>query len=239
MAERLGTTQEAVDRRVTHVFTTMAASAGTGEASAVDELKRLHAAVVQKEMAASAFRSFVPEQVAVKLQATGLTSLREELEATILFSDIRGYSTLAERLSPGEVAEVVGDAVMAVFGAPDPVEDHAVRAITCALAMQARQASLKREADEDGRPHVTMGIGINTGRVVAGTVGGSGRLEYTVVGDAVNVAARLQSEAAAGEIVASESTIAAASDVDVEPMGPRHVKGREGPVEVYRVVSDR
>ena len=260
MAQRLGTTQEAVDRRVTQVFTTMAASAGTGEASAVDDLKRLHAAVVQKEMAASAFRSFVPEQVAVKLQATGLTSLREELEATILFSDIRGYSTLAERLSPGEVAEVVGqhlsamaeviidhggmvdqfvgDAVMAVFGAPDPVEDHAVRAITCALAMQARQASLNREADGDGRPHVTMGIGINTGRVVAGTVGGSGRLEYTVVGDAVNVAARLQSEAAAGEIVASEITIAAANHVDAEPMGSRLVKGREEPVEVYRVVSD-
>jgi class 3 adenylate cyclase len=138
----------------------------------------------------------------------------------------------------GMVDQFVGDAVMAVFGAPDPVEDHAVRAITCALAMQARQASLNREADEDGRPHVTMGIGINTGRVVAGTVGGSGRLEYTVVGDAVNVAARLQSEAAAGEIVASENTIAAASHVDAEPMGSRLVKGREEPVEVYRVVSD-
>ena len=197
----------------------------------------------------------------MKLQAAGSTALREELEATILFSDIRGYSTLAERLSPAEVAEMVGehlaamteviidhggmvdqfigDAVMAVFGAPDPFEDHATRAIRCALAMQTRQSTLNRAADVDGRPHVTMGIGINTGRVVAGTVGGAGRLEYTVVGDAVNIAARLQSEATAGEIVASESTIAAASDVDVEPMGPRHVKGREGPVEVYRVVSDR
>jgi adenylate cyclase len=260
MAERLGTTQEAVDRRVTQLFTTMATSAGTGDASAVDELKRLHAAVVQKEMAASAFRSFVPEQVAAKLQAAGSTVLREELEATILFSDIRGYSTLAERLSPGDVAEVigrhlgamaeviidhggmvdqfVGDAVMAVFGAPDPLEDHAARAVGCALAMQARQANLNHEADEAGRPHIRIGIGINTGHVVAGTVGGAGRLEYTVVGDAVNVAARLQSEAAAGEIVASESTIAAANNVHVEPIGPRHVKGREEPVEIYRVVSD-
>jgi adenylate cyclase len=259
MAERLGTTQEAVDRRVTQVFTTMAASAGTGDASAVDELKRLHAAVVQKEMAASAFRSFVPERVAVKLQAAGSTSLREELEATILFSDIRGYSTLAERLSPAQVAEMVGehlaamtevildhagmvdqfigDAVMAVFGAPDPVEDHAARAIRCALAMQARQSDLNRLADVDGRPHVTMGIGINTGRVVAGTVGGAGRLEYTVVGDAVNVAARLQSEAAAGEIVASDSTVAAAIGVKVEAIGLRQVKGREEPVDTFRVVA--
>jgi adenylate cyclase len=259
MAERLGTTQEAVDRRVTQAFTTMAASAGTGDASAVDELKRLHAAVVQKEMAASAFRSFVPEQVAAKLQAAGSTTLREELEATILFSDIRGYSTLAERLSPGEVAEMVGrhlaamaeviqghggmvdqfvgDAVMAVFGAPDPVEDHAARAIRCALAMQARQADMNSDADSEGRTHVTMGIGINTGRVVAGTVGGAGRLEYTVVGDAVNVAARLQSEAGAGEIVASDSTVAAANGVEVESIGPRQVKGREEPVEAFRVLA--
>jgi adenylate cyclase len=241
------------------VFTTMAASAGTGDASAVDELKRLHAAVVQKEMAASAFRSFVPEQVAAKLQAGGSTTLREELEATILFSDIRGYSTLAERLSPGEVAEMVGehlgamtevilehggmvdqfvgDAVMAVFGAPDPIDDHAARALRCALAMQARQANLNREADRSGRAHVAMGIGINTGRVVAGTVGGAGRLEYTVVGDAVNVAARLQSEAAAGEIVASASTVGAANGVKVEPIGARQVKGREEPVDVYRVLA--
>jgi adenylate cyclase len=259
MAERLGTTQEAVDRRVTRVFTTMAASAGTGDASAVDELKRLHAAVVAKEMAASAFRSFVPAQVAAKLQATGTTSLREELEATILFSDIRGYSTLAERLSPAEVAEVVGrhlsamaeviidhggmvdqfvgDAVMAVFGAPDPVEDHAARAIRCALAMQARQVILNEAADGTGLAQVSMGIGINTGRVVAGTIGGAGRLEYTVVGDAVNVAARLQSEAGAGEIVASGSTVVAANGVKVEAIGPRQVKGREEPVETFRVVA--
>jgi adenylate cyclase len=259
MAERLGTTQEAVDRRVTQVFTTMAASAGTGNASAVDEMKRLHAAVVQKELAASAFRSFVPEQVAVKLQAAGSTTLREELEATILFSDIRGYSTLAERLSPGEVAEVVGgyltamteviiehggmvdqfvgDAVMAVFGAPDPIDDHAAQACRCALAMQSRQALLNREAAANGRPPIAIGIGINTGRVVAGTVGGAGRLEYTVVGDAVNVAARLQAEAGGGEIVASGSTIAAANGIEVEPIGPRQVKGREEPVEVYRVLA--
>ena len=91
MAERLGTTQEAVDRRVTQLFTRMAAQAEGGGASAVDEMKRLHAAVVQKQATATAFRSFVPEQVAAKLQATGSTELREELEATILFSDVRGY----------------------------------------------------------------------------------------------------------------------------------------------------
>jgi len=259
MAEKLGTTQEAVDRRVTQLFTRLASQAEGGSAAAVDELKRLHAAVVEKQATATAFRSFVPEQVAAKMQAAGSTELREELEATILFSDIRGYSTLAEHLPPGEVAEMVGrhlaamaeviighggmvdqfvgDAVMAVFGAPEPIDDHAERAVGCALAMQARQAELNLGVEIDGRPLVVMGIGINTGRVVAGTVGGAGRLEYTVFGDAVNIAARLQSEAAGGEIVASSTTIAAAPGIEAEPIGPRLVKGREEPVEVYRVLT--
>jgi class 3 adenylate cyclase/ActR/RegA family two-component response regulator len=259
MATSLGTTQEAVDRTVTELFQRMAAQAEGGGAAAVDELKRLHAAVVRKEAAATAFRSFVPEQVAAKLQASGGTELREELEVTILFSDVRGYSTLAERLSPSQVAELVGhhlaamseviigeggmvdqfvgDAIMAVFGAPEPIEDHAERAVRCALAMQARQRVLNREAG-DGLPSIEMGIGINTGRVVAGTVGGAGRLEYTVVGDAVNVAARLQSEAGGGEIVASASTVAAGRAIAAEPIGARHVKGREEPVEVFRVLVD-
>ena len=258
MAENLGTTPEAVDRRVTQLFTRMAAQAEGGGAAAVDEMKRLHAAVVQKQATATAFRSFVPEQVAAKLQASGSTELREELDATILFSDIRGYSTLAEHLAPAQVAELVGghlaamaeviighggmvdqfvgDAVMAVFGAPEPTDDHAERAVVCALAMQARQAELNEDVETDGRPTVAMGIGINTGRVMAGTVGGGGRLEYTVVGDAVNIAARLQGEAAGGEIVASATTIAAAGAIAAEPIGARHVKGREEPVEVYRVV---
>jgi class 3 adenylate cyclase/CheY-like chemotaxis protein len=258
MAEKLGTTQEAVDRRVTELFTRMASQAEGGSAAAVDELKRLHAAVVEKQATATAFRSFVPEQVAAKMQAAGFTELREELEATILFSDIRGYSTLAEHLPPAEVAEIVGghlaamaeviighggmvdqfvgDAVMAVFGAPEPIDDHAERAIGCALAMQARQAELNLGVEVDGRPTVVIGIGINTGRVMAGTVGGAGRLEYTVVGDAVNIAARLQSEAAGGEIVASSATIAAVPGIPAESIGSRHVKGREEPVEVYRVL---
>ena len=81
-----------------------------------------------------------------------------------------------------------------------------------------------------------VGIGVNTGTVIAGTVGGGGRLEYTVVGDAVNIAQRLQSEAAGGEIVAAATTVAAAPGVICESIGPQHVKGREEPVEVFRVV---
>jgi adenylate cyclase len=256
MAERLGTTQEAVDGRVTGLFTRMAAGATAGGASAVDEMKRLHAAVVAKQAAAATLSSYMPQRVAEKLAAGEVG--HEELEVTVLFSDIRGFSTIAERLSAREIAEIVGrhftamaeivvehggtidkfqgDSVMVVFGAPDPLLDHAARALRCAIAMQARQAELNAEGwGTQAVDGLHIGVGINSGLVIAGAVGGGGRLEYTVIGDAVNVAQRLQSEAEGGEIVASASTIASADDVDALPIGLRQVKGREEPVEVYRV----
>ncbi|HET7236961.1 MAG TPA: adenylate/guanylate cyclase domain-containing protein [Actinomycetota bacterium] len=256
IADRLQTTQEAVDTRVTELFTRMAEGAGSGEASAVDEMKRLHAAVVAKQAAADTLSSYVPQRVAEKLAAGDMT--QEELEVTVLFSDIRGFSTIAERLSAREIADIVGrhlgamaeivtdhggtidkfqgDAVMAIFGAPDPLPDHAERALRCAIAMQRRQTELNSQGWGDAHvDDLQVGIGINTGLVIAGAVGGGGRLEYTVVGDAVNIASRLQSEAEGGQIVASASTVSAARDIDCEPIGPRHVKGREEPVEVFRV----
>ena len=103
--------------------------------------------------------------------------------------------------------------------------------------MQARQAELNREAWADGAQSIGVGIGINTGTVIAGTIGGGGRLEYTVVGDAVNVAQRLQSEAGAGEVLATAATVAAVPGIPVESVGPWQVKGRKESVEVYRVLA--
>ena len=258
MASALDTTQEALDRRVTALFGRLASDAGSGGSQAVDELKKLHAAVVDAESSARTLRQFVPSQLADRLAKEGsLADLQEELEVTILFSDIRGYSTLAEKLSPREVADAMarhfaamaeivsmhegsidqfaGDALMAVFSATSADPEHASRALRCALAMQTRQQALNAEADRVGLPPLGMGIGVNTGQVIAGTLGGSGRLEYTVLGDAVNVAAWLQSEAAAGEVLCTESTVAAVPGVDAEPIGPRQVKGRAEPVVVFRV----
>jgi adenylate cyclase len=183
-----------------------------------------------------------------------------ELEVTVLFSDIRGFSTIAERLTARDIAEIIGrhlgamaevisehggtidkfqgDAVMAVFGAPEPSEDHAERALQCALAMQHRQSELNAQGwGTDAVEALHVGIGLNTGVVMAGAVGGGGRLEYTVIGDAVNIAQRLQSEAGGGEVVAAASTVSAAPSVAAEPIGPRLVKGREEPVEVFRIVG--
>ena len=184
---------------------------------------------------------------------------QQELEVTVLFSDIRGFSSFAERLSAREIAEIVGrhlgamaevvvehggtidkfqgDAVMAIFGAPDPLPEHAACALRCAIAMQRRQDELNAQGwGSEQVPLLGVGIGLNTGTVIAGAIGGGGRLEYTVIGDAVNIAQRLQSEAEGGEIVAAASTVAAAPDIVCESIGPRVVKGREEPVEVFRVV---
>ncbi len=259
MAGRLGTTQEAVDRRVTQLFTTMAAGVGAGDASAVDDMKRLHAAVVAKQAAATTLSSYLPHQVAERLASGSMT--QEELEVSVLFSDIRGFSSVAERLSAREIAEIVGrhlramaevvaehggtidkyqgDAVMAVFGAPEPLPDHAHRALLCAIAMQRRQRELNAQGwGTDAVEVLNIGVGVNTGLVVAGAVGGGGRLEYTVIGDAVNVAQRLQAEAGGGEIVASASTVTAADGIACESIGVRRVKGREEPVEAFRVLVD-
>ena len=176
-----------------------------------------------------------------------------------MFSDIRGFSSLAERLPPREVAEVVGrhltamvevvtshggvldkfagDAVMAVFGAPRPAEDHARRALECAAAMQRRQLALNHAAEHEvlPLPVFQIGIGVNTGTVIAGTLGGVGRLDYTVLGDAVNIAQRLQSEAAGGEILASAATVRQAGTDRAESVGPKQLKGRHELVHVYRI----
>jgi class 3 adenylate cyclase/DNA-binding NarL/FixJ family response regulator len=259
IADALGTTQEAVDSQVTGLFQRMAGD-GAG-AGLVDEFKRLHAAVVEQTTSRKTLASFVPQQLADRLAAHPEIAIEpQEVEVSVLFSDIRGFSTMAERLSARDVAAVVGkhlsamaevvlslggmidkfqgDAVMVVFGAPEPTLDHAEQALRCAIAMQARQTELNAEGWDADVPELGVGIGVNTGPVIAGTVGGGGRLEYTVVGDAVNVAQRLQSEAEGGEIVAAASTVKAAPGVVCESIGPRYVKGREEPVEVFRVVID-
>jgi adenylate cyclase len=136
----------------------------------------------------------------------------------------------------GTIDKFAGDGVMAVFGAPDPQPDHPERALRCALAMQARQQQLNGER-ADGVLPLGIGIGVNTGTVVAGTFGGGGRLEYTVMGDAVNLAQRLQSEAAAGEILAAASTANAAPGIASEPVGLKQVKGRKEAVETFRILT--
>jgi len=210
------------------------------------------------QLVARALAAFLPPEVAELVRASpSALSLQGEVDATVLFSDIRGFSTFAEQASPTRVAEVAGrhlaamaevvrlhggmldkfagDAVMAVFGVPSAVADHATRAIGCAVAMQLRQAQLNRDAPTLGLPCMHIGIGINSGTVIAGLVGGAGRLDYTVFGDNVNLAQRLESAAKAGEILASAATAGKAAWPTAAPPASMLVKGRKQPVEVYVV----
>jgi class 3 adenylate cyclase len=212
----------------------------------------------ERALFARALASFLPPEVAELVEASpSALSLREEVEATILFSDIRGFSSLAERLPPREVAEVVGrhltamvevvtsnggvldkfagDAVMAVFGAPRPAADHARRALACAADMQRRQATLNIEAEQEGLPAFQIGIGVNTGTVIAGTLGGPGRLDYTVLGDAVNIAQRLEATAAGAEILATAATVRESGTDLAEPIGLKQLTGHQEPVDAYRI----
>src|SRR5207247_8887482 len=152
----------------------------------------------------------------------------ERVIVTVLMSDIRSYSTIAEHADPsqlagqlnthraamnhailgqeGTVMQFVGDAVMAVFGAPFPQPDHEDRAVAAAAAMHARQSEINGRWTAAGLPPFGLGIGLSTGEAAAALLGSAERLEYTLVGDTVNLSQRLQQLAAAGETVISAAT---------------------------------
>jgi adenylate cyclase len=176
----------------------------------------------------------------------------------VLFSDIRGFTSIAERMSPEEIAgllteyftqmveivfahggtldKFIGDAVMALWGAPLAREDDAGQAIQAGIEMQRTLARLNREWRPSGRQELTIGIGINVGEVFAGNIGSNRRLEYTVLGDAVNIASRLCSKAGPGEILISEPLYAALGEPPpVTGLHPLPLKGKAQPVPVYRV----
>jgi adenylate cyclase len=136
----------------------------------------------------------------------------------------------------GTLDKFIGDAIMALWGAPIARPDDADRAARAAIAMQQRLAELNREWRRSGRREIAVGIGINVGEVFAGNIGSHRRLEYTVLGDAVNTASRLCSQAGPGEILISEPLHRAlAEPPPVAPLAPLSLKGKAQPVPVLRV----
>jgi class 3 adenylate cyclase len=137
----------------------------------------------------------------------------------------------------GTVMQFVGDAVMAVFGAPVPLEEHADRAVAAARSMLARQRDLNERWLAASKAPFGIGIGISTGPVAAALLGSEERVEYTLVGDTVNLAQRLQDLARpSGRIVINESTYAAlSSEVESVALDQTTVKGRNSPVRAYRI----
>jgi adenylate cyclase len=136
----------------------------------------------------------------------------------------------------GTLDKFIGDAVMALWGAPIAAEGDQERALEAAIAMQRGIGELNAKWQKEGRPPIGVGIGINHGDVFVGNIGSQRRLEYTVIGDAVNVASRLASKAGPGEIIISEPFYSLlATRPDVEKIDEVDLKGKAKPIAVYRV----
>lgn len=156
-------------------------------------------------------------------------------------------SEMAEAIRPwgGYINNFIGDAIVAVFGAPVDQPDREWRAVAAALAMRQRLAQLNQRRVARGEPPIDNGVGISTGEAVAGQIGSSERLMYTVIGDTVNVAARLESltkNYPEHPILINGSTAAALQnrpDLTLKSLGPIQVKGRAEPVDVYAVIEER
>ena len=221
---------EAVDAEVEAVFVKLAEGVSAGTEGALQRLRFLHKAIVDREEQGETLSRLLPGGLAEKLRRDGRhIGETERVVVTVLMSDIRSYSTIAEHADPsqlagqlnvhraamndailgenGTVMQFVGDAVMAVFGAPFEQVDHADRAVVAALAMHEKQATINRRWEEEGLPPFGLGLGLSTGEAAAALLGSEERLEYTLVGDTVNMSQRLQQLADAGEIVVSQGTV--------------------------------
>ncbi|HVH65233.1 MAG TPA: adenylate/guanylate cyclase domain-containing protein [Candidatus Acidoferrum sp.] len=255
------TTPADVDDAIEKLFFKLAQAASTGTASALRRLKMLHQAIVDREEQGETLSRLLPTGVAEILRRQGRKiGETETLTVTILMSDVRGYSTIAEDANPtvlagqlnehraemnrailaqsGTVMQFVGDSVMAVFGAPLPAGDHAQRALVTAQAMHEAQSAVNTRWASEGLPPFYLGIGLSTGEVAAALLGSAERLEYSLVGDSVNLCQRLQQFAQPGETILSEATYRAlGGSIKAEALPPTQVKGRHAAVQAYRIAA--
>jgi class 3 adenylate cyclase/CHASE2 domain-containing sensor protein len=186
----------------------------------------------------------------------------ERKELTVFFSDVAGFTSVSEVLSPedlvallndyltvmtniilrydGMVDKYEGDAIMAVFGTPVPLPDHALRAILVSLEMQKELVGMRARWKEEGRPELEVRIGLNTGQMIAGNMGAADRLDYTVMGDSVNLGSRLESanKAYGTFFMISEYTLEhCEKDIQYRFLDSLRVKGKNLPVKVYEVLG--
>jgi adenylate cyclase len=225
-----------------------------------DSLNDMSAGLAERDQVRDLLDKNVSPAVAAQLMRDGAALGGEEREVTILFADLRGFTTLSEQLGPpallallnryldrmsaeieregGVIDKFIGDAIMALFGAPVTQADAADRALAAALAMERALAALNAELAAEGRPPLAVGIGINTARVIAGNIGSHRRLNYSVIGDGVNVAARLQSLTRTPEyqtsiLISTATLVAAHGRYQTRALGEVVVKGRTEPVLLH------
>jgi adenylate cyclase len=219
----------------------------------------------EKRMKTTLYRYMTPS-VADRVMALGedVLMVGERKDVTVLFSDIRGYTTLTEALEAAQVVSMlneyfetmveavfhcegtldkfIGDALMAVFGAPLPLSNHAWSAVKSALDMRRRLVLFNRDRLAKGQPELRVGIGLSSGEVVSGNIGSQRKMDYTVIGDGVNLSARLESitKQYGCDIVLSEHTYERCKDkIWVRELDLIRVKGKLEPVKIYELIGDR
>ncbi|WP_416670864.1 GAF domain-containing protein [Egbenema bharatensis] len=219
----------------------------------------------EKRMKATMYRYMTPE-VAERVMALGDDALMvgERKEVTILFSDIRSYTSLTEKMNAADVVALlnnyfetmveavfnfdgtldkfIGDALMAVFGAPLPLENHAWMAVQSALDMRQRLAAFNQKRETIGLPPIRFGVGISSGEVVSGNIGSQKRMDYTVIGDGVDISSRLEgaTKEYGCDIILSEFTYQFCQEkVWVRELDCVRVKGKTKPIRIYELIDDR
>jgi adenylate cyclase len=222
---------------------------------------RLHETTVNAEKKRLTLARFLSPAILdeVLREGTSLELGGTKRVVTTMFCDIRGFTKMSESMTPevvvavlnehfsamtdiifrynGTLDKFIGDEIMAVFGAPIFADDDAVRAVKVALLIMAKNVELNRQREMEHRPMLQLGIGINTGEVVAGYIGAPAKMEFTVVGDHVNVARRLCDLAKGGQIIAGGSTMEAAGGyAEGRLMGDVVLEGKANPVETYEVL---
>ncbi|HVO32051.1 MAG TPA: adenylate/guanylate cyclase domain-containing protein, partial [bacterium] len=214
----------------------------------------------EAQLVERAFGQYVGADILASIRQSGRGFLAaERSEATVLYADVRGFTKFSESETPEEVMRIlniyfarmveviaahgghldkfIGDALMVTFNVPVPLAEHATRAATCGVEIQAALARLNAEEAFGAGRMLEVGIGVNTGELVAGSLGSEGKAQYTVIGDTVNIAARLTSAAKAGEVLAGERTAEAArasTHLALEPLAPLTLKGKAQPVPAWR-----
>jgi class 3 adenylate cyclase len=214
----------------------------------------------QRDFIRETFGRYVTKEVVEQLLETpdGLKLGGENREVTIMLSDLRGFTPLTEHLEPdqvvnllnryfekmesiitqhqGTINEFLGDAILTFFGAPVQYEDHAQKAVSCAVAMQLAMEDFNAQNDAAGLPQLSMGIGINTGSAIVGNIGSQNRAKYGVVGHTINLASRVEGTTMGGQVIITESTFEIVRS-NVETRGTRtlNLKGVEQGVTIYDV----
>lgn len=227
-------------------------------ATLYEGFNRMTTGLQERERLRDAFGRYVAPEVAEEVMRHGVSLGGSVVSATVLFADIRDFTALSEQIAPAEVVSLLndyfaaveppihaeggwinkfgGDSLLAVFGAPVPLSDHTRRAVRAALGMRAALCEFNVQQHERHGPALRFGLGIHSGKMVAGSIGSPDRMEYTVIGDVVNTAARIQELNKKWEtdvLFSAEVYAAMGGDMPARAMPPTEVHGKSEPLQVY------